>query len=98
MNIERTVAVRGLPFRKASERMKKWHHPPVIPTKEIEGRVLVSIGFDFSKSHWVLDHKLGGRKNIYAMCSVLTWMVFGSPSYVAFGTRSVNYISTGDIG
>ena len=60
----------------------KWPHLSDVPLEVIDsGEVVLLIGCDVPEAHWVLDQRLGGRKNPYAVKTLLGWTVFGPTSF-----------------
>ncbi|CAH8641973.1 unnamed protein product [Schistosoma margrebowiei] len=82
------------PTRSAVNNLVKWPHLRDVPIDHLDSEeVLLLIGCDVPEAHWVLDQRLGGRKNPYAVKTLLGWTVFGPASYPEYRKRIVNHTS-----
>ncbi|KAH9578545.1 hypothetical protein MS3_00004738 [Schistosoma haematobium] len=98
VTIEGALIVAGIPGHKptksAMNNLVKWPHLSDVPIDSLDSEeVLLLIGCDVPEAHWVLDQRLGGRKNPYAVETLLGWTVFGPASYSEYRKRVVNHTS-----
>ncbi|MBM6549254.1 DUF1759 domain-containing protein [Streptococcus dysgalactiae subsp. equisimilis] len=93
--VEDAVVVRQLPLSKPSltvkQQVKKWPHLSELPFSDVHGgEVLVLIGCDVPEAHWTLDQRLGGRKQPYAVKTLLGWVALGPQGGTTRRLSSVN--------
>ncbi|CAH8498883.1 unnamed protein product [Schistosoma mattheei] len=98
VTIEGALVVASIPGHKptksAMNNLVKWPHLSDVPIDSLDSEeVLLLIGCDVPEAHWVLDQRLGGRKNPYAVKTLLGWTVFGPASYSEHRKRVVNHTS-----
>ncbi|VDP88291.1 unnamed protein product [Echinostoma caproni] len=70
----------------------------VTGTPKAKGMSTISIGgqagCDVPEAHWVLDQRLGGRKEPYDALTVFGWTLFGPPHATIRKPLSVNFTTT----
>ncbi|KAH9578491.1 hypothetical protein MS3_00000188 [Schistosoma haematobium] len=76
VTIEGALIVASIPGHKptksAMNNLVKWPHLSDVPIDSLDSEeVLLLIGCDVPEAHWVLDQRLGGRKNPYAVKTLL---------------------------
>ncbi|BHF85326.1 hypothetical protein SprV_1002848900 [Sparganum proliferum] len=82
VEIERALVVEDLPLR-AESTIKRiassWPHLSGIVFDELTNcEVGILIGNDIAEAHWVLDQRLGGKREPFAVKTLLGWMLLGS--------------------
>ncbi|CAH8529704.1 unnamed protein product [Schistosoma bovis] len=98
VTIEGALIVASIPGHKPTEsamnNLVKWPHLSDVPIDSLDSEeVLLLIGCDVPEAHWVLDQRLGGRKNPYAVKTLLGWTVFGPASCPEYRRSVVNHTS-----
>ena len=82
LTIAEAFSVDELPInvraRSSADTAKDWPHLVDIRFEDIgESEVGLLIGCDTPEAHWVLDKRLGGRRQPFAVKTVLGWMLLG---------------------
>ncbi|CAH8650301.1 unnamed protein product, partial [Schistosoma rodhaini] len=98
VKIEGALIVSQIPGHKPTKSVMsglvKWQHLNDVPLQFIDsGEVVLLIGCDVPEAHWVLDQRLGGRKNPYAVKTLLGWTVFGPASFSGSKKKVSNCMS-----
>ncbi|KAA3673573.1 uncharacterized protein DEA37_0007826 [Paragonimus westermani] len=76
----------------------KWPHLECVPFGETPGkRVSILIGNDVPEAHWVFDQRLGGRKQPYAVETLLGWIILGPLGSYERGLSAVNCPQRADV-
>ncbi|VDP94661.1 unnamed protein product [Echinostoma caproni] len=72
----------------------RWTHLRDLYFEEADSlEVDLVIACDVPKAHWVLDRRLGGRKEPYAARTMFGWTLFGPPHATNRKPLSVNFTS-----
>lgn len=98
VKIQGALVVSQIPGHKPTKTIMsslvKWPHLSDVPLEVIDsGEVVLLIGCDVPEAHWVLDQRLGGRKNPYAVKTLLGWTVFGPTSFSGLKKKVSNCMS-----
>ena len=76
---------------------KEWPHLSDIQFEDIgNGEVGLLIGCDTPEAHWVLDQRIGGNKQPFAVRTTLGWMVLG-PRKCKDGLLTINNTITEEV-
>ncbi|KAF8563478.1 Zinc knuckle [Paragonimus westermani] len=99
--VERAHSVPSLrmkpPVDAIRNEISKWPHLEGVPFGEIpDKRVSILIGNDVPEAHWVFDQRLGGRKQPYAVKTLLGWMLLGPLGSHEGGLSAVNCLQRAD--
>ncbi|CAH8494788.1 unnamed protein product [Dicrocoelium dendriticum] len=102
IEVERAFAVPSLPIQASCHgtqaEARKWPHLADLDFEEIrDPRISLLIGCDIPEAHWVLDQRLGGCKEPYAIKTLLGWIVLGPLGSAMRRVASVNGIWAADI-
>ncbi|VDQ08673.1 unnamed protein product [Trichobilharzia regenti] len=95
IRLDRVFALPSLPVNapslSISQEARRWPHLQESPFRELDDkRVTVLIGSDVPEAHWVLDQRLGSRKQPYAIKTFLGWVLLG-PLHGNTKRGTVNY-------
>ena len=95
IKLDRVFALPSLPVNapshSISQEARRWPHLQELPFRELDDkRVTMLIGCDVPEAHWVLDQRLGSRKQPYAIKTLLGWVLLG-PLHGNTKRGTVNY-------
>ncbi|CAH8867840.1 unnamed protein product [Trichobilharzia szidati] len=95
IKLDRVFALPSLPVSapslSISQEARRWPHLQELPFRELDDkRVTMLIGCDVPEAHWVLDQRLGSRKQPYAIKTLLGWVLLG-PLHGNTKRGTVNY-------
>ncbi|VDP71431.1 unnamed protein product [Echinostoma caproni] len=76
---------------------RRWHHLHDLPFEDVpDTRVGILIGCDVPEAHWVLDQRIGGREDPYALRTMFGWILCGPLGNDGNYSTSINFISRSD--
>ena len=101
IEIERAYSVKSLPVEvpegSARVEAKKWSHLEDIDFDDISNaRVSLLIGCDIPEAHWPLEHRVGRRKQPFAVKTLLGWVLYGPSTRNINSTACVNLLNSND--
>ncbi|WP_239110333.1 reverse transcriptase domain-containing protein, partial [Streptococcus dysgalactiae] len=81
IEVPQAFTIKDIPIKatkSVSRLAKRWAHLSDIPFEEIEEEeVVLLIGCDIPEAHWSLEQRVSGRKQPYAVKTLLGWVLFG---------------------
>jgi hypothetical protein len=93
--VRRAWSVNALPKLKPTSQstlnLPAWSHLKEVPLPSMEDReVMILIGADVPKAHWVLEQRRGGPEDPYAVKGPLGWVILGPVSLQRHAMPSIN--------
>ncbi|MBM6549290.1 hypothetical protein [Streptococcus dysgalactiae] len=82
LQVDNAYSVHDLPLGTAclpkSVELSHWKHLSDVVFKDIgEAKIEILLGCDTPEVHWPLDHRIGGRREPFAVKTVLGWVLLG---------------------
>ena len=99
LKIDDTYVIKELPIKDActpSEvSMKDWPHLRDVQLHRLSNpKISILIGMNVPESQWVIEQRIGNRKQPFASRTVFGWVIFGPNEYNFRKGTSVNCIAT----
>ncbi|WP_239110332.1 hypothetical protein [Streptococcus dysgalactiae] len=97
IEVHEAFTTKSLPMR-ATESIvalaERYSHLQGLPFEEVAGAdVDILIGCDVPEAHWILDQRVGARREPYAARTIFGWILCGPTNNEHQTTASINFVS-----